>query len=46
MYQQGWEYFELGRAATVAWVTFVLVVLLVLLNTGIAHLRTRERKAA
>ncbi|WP_336921983.1 carbohydrate ABC transporter permease [Aquipuribacter sp. SD81] len=46
MYQQGWEYFNLGRAATVAWVTFVLVVALVLLNTGIARWRTREGKAA
>ena len=46
MYQQGWDYFELGRAATIAWVTFVLVVALVLLNTGIARWRTREGKAA
>lgn len=46
MYQQGWEYFQLGRAATIAWVTFVLVVALVLLNTGIARWRTRDRKAA
>ena len=45
MYQQGWDYFELGRAATIAWVTFVLVVALVLLNTGIARWRTRDRKA-
>ncbi|MFC3688806.1 carbohydrate ABC transporter permease [Aquipuribacter hungaricus] len=45
MYQQGWDYFELGRAATIAWVTFVLVVGLVLLNTGIARWRTRDRKA-
>lgn len=45
MYQQGWQYFQLGRAATVAWVTFVLVVALVLLNTGIARWRTREGKA-
>jgi cellobiose transport system permease protein len=46
MYQQGWDYFQLGRAATIAWVTFVLVVALVLLNTGIARWRTRDRKAS
>lgn len=46
MYQQGWDYFQLGRAATIAWVTFVLVVLLVLLNTGIARWRTRDTKGA
>jgi len=46
MYQQGWDYFQLGRAATIAWVTFVLVVALVLLNTGIAHWRTRDAKGA
>ncbi len=46
MYQQGWEYFQLGRAATIAWVTFVLVVALVLLNAGIAQWRTRDGKGA
>lgn len=44
MYQQGWDYFQLGRAATIAWVTFVLVVALVLLNAGIVRWRTRDRK--
>ena len=33
MYQQGWQFGQLGRAATVAWVTFVLIVGLVLLNS-------------
>lgn len=46
MYQQGWDYFQLGRAATIAWVTFVLVVALVLLNAGIARWRTRDGKGA
>ena len=46
MYQQGWDYNELGRAATVAWVTFLLVILLVLVNTGLARWRTREGRGA
>lgn len=43
MYQQGWEFGSLGRAAAVAWVTFLLIVLLVLINALIMRLRTRER---
>lgn len=43
MYQQGWQYNALGRAAAVAWVTFVLIVLFVLINTALVRLRTRER---
>jgi cellobiose transport system permease protein len=39
MYQQGWQFGQLGRAATVAWVTFVLIIGLVLLNTRLAKLR-------
>ena len=46
MYQQGWDYFQLGRAATIAWVTFLLVIALVLLNTGLARWRTRETGGA
>ena len=45
MYQQGWGYGALGRAATVAWVTFVLIIGLVLLNTGLARWRDRDRGA-
>jgi cellobiose transport system permease protein len=41
MYQQGWQFGQLGRAATVAWVMFVLIVGLVLINTWIAR-RKRE----
>ena len=33
MYQQGWQYGQLGRAAAVAWVMFLLIIGLVLLNT-------------
>jgi cellobiose transport system permease protein len=39
MYQQGWQYGQLGRAATVAWVMFVLIIGLVLLNTWLARRR-------
>jgi cellobiose transport system permease protein len=42
MYQQGWEYLQLGRAAAVAWVTFLLIIVLVLFNTTLARWRTRE----
>lgn len=44
MYQQGWEYLQLGRAATVAWVTFVLIVVLVVLNTSLARWRTKGER--
>ncbi|WP_219412547.1 carbohydrate ABC transporter permease [Pseudonocardia nigra] len=39
MYEQGWHYGQLGRAATVAWVMFVLIVGLVLVNTWLASRR-------
>ena len=39
LYQQGWQYGSLGRAAAVAWVTFVLIIGLVLAHTGIARRR-------
>ena len=42
MYQQGWEYLQLGRAATIAWVTFLLIILLVLVNTALARWRMKE----
>ena len=42
MYQQGWEYLQLGRAATIAWVTFLLIVVLVLANTTLARWRMKE----
>ncbi len=41
LYQQGWQFGQLGRAAAVAWVMFVLIVVLVLVNTALA--RRRER---
>ncbi|UPK73725.1 sugar ABC transporter permease [Nocardioidaceae bacterium SCSIO 66511] len=41
MYQQGWQFGALGRAAAIAWVSFLLIVLLVLLNTAIARWRMR-----
>jgi cellobiose transport system permease protein len=43
MYEQGWTFGQLGRAATVAWVTFAVILVLVLVNTWLA--RRRERAA-
>ncbi|GAA4973994.1 sugar ABC transporter permease [Kineococcus glutinatus] len=42
MYQQGWSFGFLGRAAAIAWVTFLIIILLVLLNTWIARMRDRD----
>jgi cellobiose transport system permease protein len=39
MYEQGWHFGQLGRGATVAWVMFVLIVGLVLLNMRLARTR-------
>lgn len=39
LYQQGWTYGALGRAATIAWVTFLLIIVLVLVNTRLARRR-------
>ncbi|WP_432519258.1 carbohydrate ABC transporter permease [Kineococcus sp. SYSU DK006] len=46
MYQQGWAYGALGRAATIAWVTFLLIIVLVLLNTALARWRDRDSRGA
>ncbi|MFI9155020.1 carbohydrate ABC transporter permease [Streptomyces sp. NPDC053367] len=42
MYEQGWGFFHLGRAAAVAWVMFVLILVLVGLNALIARRRSRK----
>ncbi|HET6394185.1 MAG TPA: sugar ABC transporter permease [Blastococcus sp.] len=42
MYQQGWQFGQLGRAATVAWVMFLLIIVLVLLNAWVARRRTER----
>ncbi|GAB7192966.1 sugar ABC transporter permease [Kineococcus sp. NUM-3379] len=43
MYQQGWgDPGQLGRAAAIAWVTFALIIVLVLLNTWLARMRDRD----
>ncbi|WP_432545087.1 carbohydrate ABC transporter permease [Kineococcus sp. SYSU DK002] len=46
MYQQGWAFGALGRAATIAWVTFLLIIVLVLLNTALARWRDRDTQGA
>lgn len=43
MYNVGFEIGRLGRAAAIACVTLIIVILLVLLNAGLAHLRTRDK---
>ncbi|WP_298806770.1 carbohydrate ABC transporter permease [uncultured Pseudokineococcus sp.] len=43
MYETGFEVGRLGRAAAIACVTLVIVILLVLLNAGLAQLRTRDK---
>ncbi|MFE4632910.1 carbohydrate ABC transporter permease [Streptomyces sp. NPDC056773] len=42
MYEQGWGFFHLGRAAAIAWVMFVLIVVLVGANALIARRRARK----
>jgi cellobiose transport system permease protein len=39
MYEQGWHFGQLGRGATVAWVMFVLIIGLVLLNMRLSRTR-------
>ncbi|MFF4648533.1 carbohydrate ABC transporter permease [Streptomyces sp. NPDC001380] len=41
MYEQGWGFFHLGRAAAIAWVMFLLIVVLVAVNAAIARRRSR-----
>ncbi|WP_299037986.1 carbohydrate ABC transporter permease [uncultured Pseudokineococcus sp.] len=43
MYETGFEVGRLGRAAAIACVTLIIVILLVLLNAGLAQLRTRDK---
>ncbi|MFF0598522.1 carbohydrate ABC transporter permease [Streptomyces antibioticus] len=45
MYEQGWSFFHLGRAAAIAWVMFLLILLLVGLNTLLARRRTAKETA-
>ncbi|MFI1395593.1 carbohydrate ABC transporter permease [Streptomyces sp. NPDC020681] len=42
MYEQGWGFFHLGRAAAIAWVMFLLILVLVGVNALIARRRTRK----
>lgn len=39
MYEQGWSFFHLGRAAAIAWVMFLLILLLVGANALLARRR-------
>ncbi|MFF1417561.1 carbohydrate ABC transporter permease [Streptomyces sp. NPDC058280] len=42
MYEQGWGFFHLGRAASIAWVMFLLILLLVGVNALVARRRSRK----
>ncbi len=42
MYEQGWGFFHLGRAAAIAWVMFLLILVLVGVNALIARRRSRK----
>ncbi|NUK42801.1 sugar ABC transporter permease [Streptomyces lunaelactis] len=42
MYEQGWGFFHLGRAAAIAWVMFLLILVLVGVNALIARRRPRK----
>ncbi|WP_435599889.1 carbohydrate ABC transporter permease [Streptomyces sp. C10-9-1] len=42
LYEQGWGFFHLGRAAAIAWVMFLLIVVLVGTNAALARRRTRK----
>lgn len=41
MYQQGWTNFHLGQAAATAWMIFLIIIIVVLINAGLARGRTR-----
>ncbi|MFF5447630.1 carbohydrate ABC transporter permease [Streptomyces sp. NPDC012888] len=45
MYEQGWGFFHLGRAAAIAWVMFLLIVLVIGVNAVIGRRRTRKETA-
>lgn len=42
LYEQGWGFFHLGRAAAIAWVMFLLIVVTVGANALIARRRSRK----
>ncbi|MHB9757257.1 carbohydrate ABC transporter permease [Streptomyces sp. BYX5S] len=41
LYEEGWKNYQMGRAATVAWAMFLLLVLVFVLQRVIARLRNR-----
>ncbi|MFG2291820.1 carbohydrate ABC transporter permease [Streptomyces sp. NPDC048603] len=42
LYEQGWGFFHLGRAAAIAWVMFLLILLVVGVNAAIGRRRARK----
>jgi cellobiose transport system permease protein len=41
MYEQGWTNFHLGEAAATAWLMFLLILVVVGINVGLARRRNR-----
>ncbi|MGW0661977.1 carbohydrate ABC transporter permease [Streptodolium elevatio] len=41
MYQTGWQYFSLGKAAAIAWLLFLVIVLVIGANAAIARYRSK-----
>ncbi|WP_436777516.1 carbohydrate ABC transporter permease [Yinghuangia sp. YIM S09857] len=42
MYQTGWQYFSLGKAAAIAWLLFLVIVLVIGVNAAIARYRAKS----
>lgn len=42
MYQSGWQYFSLGKAAAIAWLLFLLIALVVGVNAAVARHRAKR----
>ncbi|MGO4462420.1 sugar ABC transporter permease [Streptomyces sp. M-16] len=45
LYEQGWGFFHLGRAAAIAWVMFLLILVLVGANALLVRSRSRKEAA-
>ncbi|WP_320775982.1 sugar ABC transporter permease [Streptomyces sp. CRN 30] len=41
LYEEGWKNYQMGRSATVAWVMFLLLVLVFVAQRAVKHLRSR-----
>jgi cellobiose transport system permease protein len=46
MYQSGWQYYSLGKAAAIAWMLFLLIVLVIGVNALVARYRRKPAAVA